>query len=61
MENKNNSVEYNLISDRDVPISNKIRIFTHTFRVSLKIVIGNEGSNNTFERNIQQISLNLNK
>ena len=51
MKNQDDTVEDNLVSDRDIPIGYKVRIFTHALRVGLEIIIGDEDSYKTFEGN----------
>ena len=60
MKNQDDTVENNLVTDRNIPIGYEIRIFTHTLRVSLEIIVGDEDSYETFEGNWKQICLNLN-
>ena len=61
VKDQDDGVKDDLVTDWDVPISNKIGVLTHTLRVALEVIVWDEGSDDALEGNWEEISLNLNK
>ena len=50
MEDEDDAVEDNLVAYGNIPVSNKVRVLIHAFRVGFEVIVGDEDGNKTFER-----------